>query len=208
MVLPVINKEGTDTGRTVTLPDEFFGIEPNDHVVYLAVKQHLANKRQGTHKAKERAEVARSTRKIKKQKGTGGARAGSTKSPVFVGGGRVFGPRPRDYGFKINKQVKRLARMSALSAKAKDSAVKVLEDISMDAPKTKNYTSVLNNLSLSNVKTLFVLGTANDNVYLSARNLPKSNVVTFDSLNTYDILHANALILSESAAKRFAQMAE
>ncbi|TAF34916.1 MAG: 50S ribosomal protein L4 [Cytophagales bacterium] len=208
MVLPVINKEGADTGRTVTLPDEVFGITPNEHVVYLAVKQHLANKRQGTHKSKERAEIARSTKKIKKQKGTGGARAGSTKSPVFVGGGRVFGPRPRDYSFKINKKVRVLARMSVLSSKASTSAIKVLEDLSMTTPKTKDFMSVLKNLSLNNVKTLFVTAQVNDTVYRSARNLPKTNVVTYDALNTYDILHSNVLVLSESAAKRFAQAAE
>ncbi len=202
MQLPVINKEGQETGKSVTLPENTFGIEPNDHVLYLAVKQFLANQRQGTHKSKERAEITGSTKKIKRQKGTGTARAGSLKSPVFRSGGRVFGPRPRAYDLKLNKKVKRLARNSALTYKAKDACIKVLEDFSFDAPKTKSYLEVLKNISAEG-KTLFVVGAESNNVYLSARNLPNSKVVTMDSISTYDIMNADHLILAESTVEKF-----
>jgi large subunit ribosomal protein L4 len=176
-----------------------FGIEPNNHAVYLDVKQYLANQRQGTHKAKERGEIAGSTRKIKKQKGTGTARAGSIKSGVFKGGGRMFGPRPRNYGFKLNKNVKRLARKSALSIKANENSITVLEDFNFEAPKTKNFTAVLKALELDNKKSLFVLGGSNNNVYLSSRNLKGSEVVTTSELSTYKILNANQVVLLEGS---------
>jgi large subunit ribosomal protein L4 len=171
MELAVFNKTGKETGRKVELMDTIFSIEPNDHAIYLDVKQHLANKRQGTHKSKERNEIAGSTRKLKKQKGTGGARAGSIKSPLFTGGGRVFGPQPRDYSFKLNKKVKQLARKSALSYKAKNNEITVLEDFSLDAPKTKDYMAVLANLQINGKKSLVVLNEPNKNIYLSSRNL-------------------------------------
>jgi large subunit ribosomal protein L4 len=207
MELAVINKSGQETGRTVSLPDSVFGVTPNDHVIYLAVKHYRANKRQGTHKAKERAEITGSTRKIKKQKGTGTARAGSIKSPVFRGGGRVFGPRPRTYDSKLNKKEKALARNSALTYKAQESSIKVLETLSFDAPKTKDFTEVLKSAELNNSKTLLVLGEDNKNVYLSARNIQNANVVSISSLNTYDILHADQLIISEDAVEKFANFA-
>jgi large subunit ribosomal protein L4 len=199
MKVQVLNINGKETGRTVELADSVFGIEPNNHAVYLDVKQYLANQRQGTHKAKERAEVTGSTRKIKKQKGTGTARAGSAKSPVFKGGGTIFGPRPRSYSFKLNKSLKRLARKSALSQKAKESGLIVLEDFGFDAPSTKNFINVLKALGLENKKSLFVLGDSNNNVYLSSRNLKASNAVTSSELNTYAILNANNLVISVSA---------
>ena len=199
MEVNVLNIEGKETGRKVKLDKSIFGIEPNDHVIYLDVKQHLANKRQGTHKSKERAEIKGSTRKIKKQKGTGTARAGSIKNPLFKGGGRVFGPTPRDYSQKVNKKVKRLARKSALSIKAKQNSIIVLEDIQWDAPKTKNYLQMLAALGLSDKKSLLVLGDLNKNVYLSSRNLKNSKVVINSELNTYGISNANSLILSESS---------
>ncbi len=199
MELSVLNIKGEDTGKKVTMSEEVFGIEPNTHAIYLDVKLYLANQRQGTHKSKERAEVNQSTRKIKKQKGTGGARAGSIKSPVFVGGGRIFGPRPRTYGFKINRKVKALARKSALSAKAKADSISVLEAFSFDAPKTKSYLNVLNSLALVNTKTLLILPSFDDNVYLSSRNLPKAKVTTVESVNTYDLMYADRLLISESA---------
>jgi len=199
MEVKVLNISGKETGRTVTLSDSVFGIEPNNHAVYLDVKQYLANQRQGTHKSKERNEVAGSTRKIKKQKGTGTARAGSVKSPVFVGGGTIFGPRPRSYSFKLNKNLKRLARKSALSAKAKEGSIVVLENFEFDAPSTKNFINVLKALGLENKKSLFVLGESNKNVYLSSRNLKASNVVTSSELNTYAILNANNLVLLEGS---------
>lgn len=197
MKISVVNISGADTGRSVELNDEIFAIEPNDHAIYLDVKQYLANQRQGTHKAKERAEVAYSTKKIKKQKGTGGARAGSIKAPVFVGGGRVFGPRPRTYGFKLNKKVKELARFSALAYKAKQSSLVVLEDFSFDAPKTKDFVNMRSNLKIDNKKMLLVLSEPNKNVYLSSRNLQDAKVVTVSELNTYDIVNAGILVLSE-----------
>lgn len=195
----VLDFNGKDTGRKVQLSDSVFGIEPNNHAVYLDVKQYLANQRQGTHKAKERAEVAGSTRKIKKQKGTGTARAGSAKNPLFKGGGRVFGPRPRSYSFKLNKSLKRLARKSAFSIKAKESNIIVLEDFNFEAPSTKNFINVLKALELENKKSLFVLGDTNKNVYLSSRNLKGSSVVSSLELSTYAILNANNLVLLESS---------
>ncbi len=199
MEVKVLNISGKETGRTVNLSDSIFGIEPNNHAVYLDVKQYLANQRQGTHKAKERNEVAGSTRKIKKQKGTGTARAGSVKSPVFVGGGTIFGPRPRSYSFKLNKNLKRLARKSALSAKANEGNVIVLENFEFDTPNTKNFINILKSLGIENKKSLFVLGELNKNVYLSSRNLKSSKVVTNSELNTYGILNANSLILLEGS---------
>jgi large subunit ribosomal protein L4 len=199
MKVAVVDKNGKDTGRKAELSSAVFGIEPNNHAVYLDVKQYLANQRQGTHKAKERAEIAGSTRKIKRQKGTGTARAGSIKSPVFKGGGRVFGPRPRNYGFKLNKNLKRLARRSALSMKANDKAIIVLEDFQLDAPKTKDFTQLLKSLGLENKKSLFVLGELNNNVYLSSRNLPGAEVVTNSELSTYKIMNANSLVLFEGS---------
>jgi len=199
MEVKVLDIKGKDTGRKVKLSDSVFGIEPNKHAVYLDVKQYLANQRQGTHKAKERAEVAGSTRKIKKPKGTGTARAGSAKNPLFKGGGTVFGPRPRSYSFKLNKGLKRLARKSAFSLKAKESNLVVVEDFTFDTPNTKNFLAVLSALGLENKKSLFVLGDSNKNVYLSSRNLKASNVVTNSELSTYDILNANNLVLLEGS---------
>lgn len=202
MQLEVTNISGKKTGKKVELVDTIFAAETNDHCIYLDVKQFLANQRQGTHKSKERAEIHRTTKKLKRQKGTGGARAGSMKSPLFVGGGRAFGPRPRDYSFKLNKKVKRLARLSALTYKAKENAITVLEDFSFDAPKTAQFAELLKNLNLSDKKTLLVLGESNKNVYLSSRNLDRSKVVVASDLNTYDILHAGNLILAESSLKQ------
>ena len=199
MKVAVLDINGKDTGRKADLSNKVFAIEPNNHAVYLDVKQYLANQRQGTHKAKERAEIVGSTRKIKKQKGTGTARAGSIKSGVFKGGGRIFGPRPRNYGFKLNKNVKRLARKSALTIKAQEKAIVVLEDFDFESPKTKEFTAVLKALSLESKKSLFVLGTPNNNVYLSSRNLKSSEVITNSELSTYKILNANQLVLLESA---------
>lgn len=199
MELSVLNIEGKESGKKVTLPEEIFGIEPNEHVVYLDVKHYLANQRQGTHKSKERAEVNYSTRKIKRQKGTGGARAGSIKSPVFVGGGRIFGPRPRDYDFKLNKKIKGLARRSVLSARAKENAISVLEAFTFEQPKTKSYLSLLQALSLNNKKTLLILAGHDANVYLSGRNLPKTKITTADSINTYDLINAEQLIITDAA---------
>jgi len=199
MEAKVLDFNGKDTGRKVQLSDSVFGIEPNNHAVYLDVKQYLANQRQGTHKAKERAEVAGSTRKIKKQKGTGTARAGSAKNPLFKGGGTVFGPRPRSYSFKLNKSLKRLARKSAFSIKAKESNIIVLEDFNFETPNTKNFINVLKALELGNKKSLFVLGASNKNVYLSSRNLKAASVVSSLELSTYAILNANNLVLLESS---------
>ena len=199
MELKVLNKEGKETSKKVKLNKGVFGIEPNDHAIYLDVKQYLANKRQGTHQSKERSEIVGSTRKIKKQKGTGSARAGSIKNPLFRGGGRVFGPRPRYYGFKLNRKLKVLARKSALSYKAKEKNILILEDLTIDAPKTKTFSDVLNNLKISDGKSLFVLAENNRNIYLSSRNVVSSKVITVDKLNTYDILDAKNLVISESA---------
>ncbi|MFP2996173.1 50S ribosomal protein L4 [Spongiivirga sp. MCCC 1A20706] len=201
MKVAVVDINGKETGRKVELSDAVFGIEPNTHSVYLDVKQYLANQRQGTHKAKERAEIAGSTRKIKKQKGTGTARAGSIKSPVFRGGGRIFGPRPRNYGFKLNKNVKRLARKSALTLKANEKAITVIEDFNFEAPKTKEFIKVLANLGLENKKSLIVLGDSNNNVYLSSRNLKRSEVVISSELSTYKIVNANNVVLFESSVE-------
>jgi large subunit ribosomal protein L4 len=199
MEVKVVDINGKETGRKVQLSDSVFAIEPNKHAIYLDVKQYLANQRQGTHKAKERAEVAGSTRKIKKQKGTGTARAGSKKSPLFKGGGTVFGPRPRSYSFKLNKGLKRLARKSAFAIKAKESNLIVVEDFNFDTPSTKKFISFLNALGLENKKSLIVLGDSNKNVYLSSRNLKASNVVTNSELSTYAILNANNLVLLEGS---------
>ena len=201
MQVEVLNISGKKTAKKVDLVDAIFAAEPNDHCIYLDVKQFLANQRQGTHKSKERAEIARTTKKLKRQKGTGGARAGSMKSPLFVGGGRVFGPRPHEYGFKLNKKVKALARISALTYKAKDNAITILEDFNFEAPKTKNFVDLMKNLNMSDKKTLLVLGDTNKNVYLSSRNLQGTKVVKASDLNTYDILNAENLILAESSVK-------
>jgi large subunit ribosomal protein L4 len=199
MEVKVFDANGKATSKKVMLSDEIFGIEPNQHAIYLDVKQHLANKRQGTHKSKERAEISGSTKKIKKQKGTGGARAGSIKSGTRVGGGRIFGPRPRNYHFKLNVKLKRLARRSAFALQAKNDAVMVLEDLTMTAPKTQEFKSMLTNLKLENEKILLILGSKNDNVYFSSRNLGKVKVVTADSFNTYDVLNARKVVLAESS---------
>ncbi len=201
MEVSVLNISGKATSKKVSLNDAIFAIAPNDHAIYLDVKQHLANKRQGTHKSKERAEVRGSSKKLKKQKGTGGARVGNDKSPTRVGGGRAFGPRPRDYSFKLNKKLKRLARISALTYKAKESNITILEDFIFDSPKTQKYADLINNLKLSDKKTLLVLGESNKNIYLSSRNIGNAKVVTASDLNTYDILNANNLLLVESSVK-------
>jgi len=201
MQVEVLNISGKKTAKKVELADVIYGLEPNDHSIYLDVKHYLAAQRQGTHKSKERAEISRTTKKLKKQKGTGGARAGSMKSPVFVGGGRAFGPKPRDYSFKLNKKVKVLARASALTYKAKENAITVLEDFTFEAPKTKNYIDLLKNLNLTDKKTVLVLGDTNNNVYLSSRNLEGAKVVKASDLNTYDIVNAQSLILLESSVK-------
>jgi large subunit ribosomal protein L4 len=199
MEVSVIQASGKDTGRKISLNDEIFGAEPNDHAIYLDVKQILANQRQGTHKSKQRNEVHGTTKKFKRQKGTGGARSGSRKSPLYVGGGRVFGPAPRDYTFKLNKKVKRLARISALSHKAKANSIMVIDSISMTAVKTKEFLNLLNGLQLHDKKTLLVLPESNNNIYLSSRNLGYSKVVTASDLNTYDILNAQNLVLVEAS---------
>ena len=201
MELAVLDINGKDTGKKVTLNESVFGIEPNNHVLYLDVKQYLANQRQGTHKAKERAEIAGSTRKIKKQKGTGTARAGSIKNPLFKGGGRVFGPRPRSYSFKLNKKVKTLARKSALSSKATDNSIIVIDSINMDKANTKQYKEILGNLGVANEKSLLVVESENKNVYLSARNIQKANISVASDLSTYSIMNGGKLILTEEAIK-------
>jgi len=199
MELSVLNIQGKETGRKVTLNDQIFGIEPSDHAIYLDVKQYLANQRQGTSKSKERGEVAGSTRKIKRQKGTGTARAGSIKSPVFRGGGTIFGPRPRNYGFKLNKKVKQLARKSALTMKANENSIMVLEDFNFEAPKTKEMVALKNNLQIAEKKALFVLPAENNNIYLSSRNLQGVSVVTASELSTYQILNAKAIVICEGS---------
>jgi large subunit ribosomal protein L4 len=201
MEVKVINISGKETGAKVQLPDAVFAVEPSDHAIYLDVKQYLANQRQGTHKSKQRNEIAGSTRKLYKQKGTGGARAGSVKSPLFNGGGRIFGPQPRDYSFKLNKKLKSLARRSALTYKAQDNHIMVLEEFNFDTPKTKNYTKLVADLNLSDSKTLLVLPAANNNIYLSSRNLKKAKVVTAAELNTYDVLNAGTLLLTTETVK-------
>jgi len=205
MKVAVVDIKGKETGREANLSDSVFAIEPNDHAIYLDVKQHLANKRQGTHKSKERAEIAGSTRKIKKQKGTGTARAGSIKSGVFKGGGRMFGPRPRNYSFKLNKGLKRLARRSALTLKANDKAITVVEDFNFETPKTKNFVDVVTALGLDNKKSLFVLGASNNNVYLASRNLKTSEVITSSELSTYKIMNANNVVFLEGSLEEIEQ---
>lgn len=199
MELEVYNINGQKTGKSVKLNAEVFGVEPNDNAIYLDVKQHMANKRQGTHKAKERGEISGSTRKIKRQKGTGTARAGSIKSHVFRGGGRVFGPQPRDYSFKLNKKLKRVARVSALSYKAKDNNITIVEDFSFESPKTKNFIDVLKQFELMDKNILVVIDKNDANVYLAMRNLKKAKLVSAQSINTYDVLHASQLLISESS---------
>lgn len=199
MNIPILNIKGEDTGRAANLNENIFMIEPNDHAIYLDVKQYLANQRQGTHKSKERAEVAGSTRKVKRQKGTGTARMGSLKSPVLRGGGRIFGPKPRDYSFKLNKKVKVLARKSALAYKVKDNDITVVENFSFEVPKTRQFIDILKNLSISDKKTLFVISENDKNVFLSGRNIPKTKITLASNLNTYDLLNAEKLILSEGS---------
>jgi len=204
MKIDILNTDGASTGRSADLPDEIFGATPNEHALYLAVKQFNAAQRQGTHKAKERGEIKGSTKKIKRQKGTGTARAGSIKSPVFRGGGRIFGPRPRNYSIKLNKKVKRLARVSALSQKASDGSLKVVEDFTMEAPKTGALSAILSNISGGAKRTLLVIGDHDNKLYLSGRNLPKSGVVSASNLNTFEILNCQNLILTESAIGKIA----
>jgi large subunit ribosomal protein L4 len=201
MEVKVLNVSGKETGAKVQLSEEIFGIEPNDHAIYLDVKQFLANQRQGTHKSKQRNEIAGSTRKLYKQKGTGGARAGSIKSPLFNGGGRIFGPQPRDYSFKLNKKLKALARQSALAYKAKDNSIVVLEDFNFDTAKTKNFVSLLSALNFSGEKTLLVLASASENIYLASRNIQSTKVTTADQLNTYDVLNAGKLVFTTGSIK-------
>jgi len=201
MEVSVLNIKGQETGKKVELNDAIFGIEPNDHVIYLAVKQYLAAQRQGTHKSKERSEIAGSTRKLIRQKGGGGARRGDIKSPVLRGGGRVFGPRPRDYWFKLNKKVKSLARKSALSYKAQQNAIVVVEDFNLEAPKTKAFVEIQKNLNIEGKKLLLVLPGINNNIYLSARNIQRVEVITASSLNTYKVMNANVLVVTEDALK-------
>ena len=201
MEVNVLNIKGEDTGRKAVLNEAVFGITPNDHAIYLAVKQYMANRRQGTHKSKERSEVSGSTRKLGRQKGGGGARRGDINSPLLVGGGRVFGPKPRDYSFKLNKKLKELARKSALSYKAQSSSIVVVEDFTFEAPKTKEFINVVNNLKLTGKKLLMVLPEADKNVYLSARNLERTNTAIASALNTYIVLDAETLVVTESALK-------
>jgi large subunit ribosomal protein L4 len=201
MELAIFNSNGQETGRKLKLNSDIYGIEPNDHAIYLDVKQILANRRQGTHKSKERAEINHSTRKIKRQKGTGGARAGSIKSPLFVGGGRVFGPKPRDYSFRLNKKVKQLARKSALSYKAIEKGIVVVEGFNFEKPSTKGFNTILDNLKISGTKTLVIIPELNENVYLSSRNIQKSKVVVAAEINTYDILNAKNIVLFENSLK-------
>jgi large subunit ribosomal protein L4 len=198
MELAVYNSKGEDTGKKVNLSEHIFGVDPNDHAIYLDVKRYMANQRQGTHKSKERAEITGSTKKIKRQKGTGTARAGSRKSPLFKGGGRAFGPRVRDYKIKLNKKVKQLARKSALSYKAKDNGIVVVEDFSLDAPKTKELVQILTNLKSSEKKSLLVLNEQNKNIYLSSRNLQGLKVLTASEINTYDVMQASKIVFFES----------
>lgn len=203
MELVVLSTSGKETGRKVTLDESVFGIEPNQHAVYLEVKQYLAAQRQGTHKSKERSEITASTRKLKKQKGSGSARYGDIKSPTFKGGGRVFGPKPRDYRFKLNKALKRLAKKSVLSQKLRDNSIKVLENLNFDAPKTKEFITLLDALTLTGKKSLFVLPEANKNVYLSSRNLPKTRVLNYNEISSYDLINAGEIIFLEGAVEKF-----
>ncbi|MDP1726368.1 MAG: 50S ribosomal protein L4 [Bacteroidota bacterium] len=201
MELAVLNTSGSETGRKVSLNDDIFGIDPNDHAIYLDVKQYLANQRQGTHSAKEKSQLSGSTKKLHRQKGTGGSRKGSIKSGTFVGGARIHGPRPRDYSFKLNKKLKQLARKSALAYKAKENNITVLELFAMDEPKTKSYMNILSGLNFSNNKTLLVLADYNENIYKSGRNLPKTKIMAAKDLNTYDILHADKVIFVENSVE-------
>ena len=205
MQFEVLNTKGKKTGRTVDLPEEIFGIEPNDHVIYLAVKQYLAAQRQGTHKVKTRAEVKGASRKLHRQKGTGGSRKGNIRNPLYKGGGTIFGPKPHGYDIKLNRKVKDLAKMSALSYKAKDNAIVVVEDITMEAPKTNGFADIMSKLKVGDKKTLFVMPEYNDNVYLSFRNVPKVNGILLSDINTYDLMNADVLVLTESAAKIFSE---
>ncbi|MBC7935405.1 MAG: 50S ribosomal protein L4 [Rhizobacter sp.] len=207
MQLDILNTKGEKTGRTVELPEEIFGIEPNDHVIYLAVKQFQGAQRQGTHKVKTRSEVQGSSKKLHKQKGTGGARKGNLRSPIYKGGGTIFGPKPHKYDIKLNRKVKDLAKMSALAYKAKENAIVVLEDVNMDTPKTKAFTGILSSLNLAGKKSLFVIPEYNDNLYLSLRNIQGVNGTVISDMNTYDILNASVLVMTESAAKLFSQEA-
>jgi|SRR5688572_16171677 large subunit ribosomal protein L4 len=208
MQVDILNIQGAKTGRTIELPEEIFGAEPNNHVIYLAVKQYLAAKRQGTHKVKTRAEVHGSSKKLVKQKGTGGARKGNLRSPIYKGGGTIFGPKPHLYDFKLNRKVKDLAKISALSYKAKENAIVVVEDITMDAPKSKQFAGILKSLQLSDKKTLFVLPEDNENLYLSLRNIPGVQGSLLSDVNTYDIVNASVVVFSESVAKIFTEEEE
>ncbi len=199
MELAIVNISGKETGKKIKLSDDIFSVEPNDHAIYLDCKQYLANQRQGTHKSKERAEISRTTKKLKNQKGTGGARAGSMKSPLFIGGGRIFGPRPRDYSFKLNKKLKHLACLSALTYKAKEKSIMVIENFVINQPKTKDYTAILNNLNISEKKILVVLPQHDKNIYLSSRNLDRNKITTAAELNTYDVLNAQLLVIAEGS---------
>ena len=205
MQVEVLNKAGKATGRTIELPEEIFGIEPNDHVIYLAVKQYRAAQRQGTHKVKTRAEVKGASRKLHRQKGTGGSRKGNIRNPLYKGGGTVFGPKPHGYDFKLNRKVKDLAKMSALSYKAKENAIVIVEDITLDTPKTKEFVGVLNNLNIGNKKALVVIPDYNDNLYLSLRNVPSVVGSLLADVNTYDLINSDVLVLTESAAKVFSE---
>jgi large subunit ribosomal protein L4 len=208
MQVDILNIKGKKTGRTAELPDEIFGIEPNDHTIYLAVKQYLAAQRQGTHKVKTRLEVKGSSKKLHRQKGTGGSRKGNIRNPLYKGGGTIFGPKPRDYDFKLNRKVKELAKMSALSYKAKEDAIVVVEDINLAAPKTKEFVEILNNLQLNGKKVLVVMEQNNENLFLSLRNLPRVESTLIYDINTYDIVNADALLITESAARVFAEATE
>lgn len=210
MQLDVLNKEGQKTGRTIELPDAVFGIEPNNHVMYLAAKQYMAAQRQGTHKVKTRMEVQGSSKKLHRQKGTGGSRKGNLRNPLYKGGGTIFGPKPRDYNFKLNRKVKSLARLSAMSVKLKENAVLVVEELKMDKPGTKTFTGVMKNLNAANKKVLFVMGDENNNqnVFLSLRNLPGVNGLSVGEINTYDIMYADVMVMTEDAAKAVAESAE
>ena len=208
MQVDILNIQGAKTGRTIELPEEIFGVEPNTHVVYLAVKQYLAAQRQGTHKVKTRAEANGSSKKLVKQKGTGGARKGNLRSPIYKGGGTIFGPKPHLYDFKLNRKVKDLAKISALSAKAKDNAIVIVEDVTMDAPKSKQFAGILKSLQVSDKKTLFVIPEYNDNVYLSLRNIPGVQGSLLSDLNTYDIVNAKVVVFTESVAKIFSEEEE
>lgn len=205
MELVIYNIKGEDTGKKVTLDEAVFGIEPNQHAVYLEVKQYLAAQRQGTHKAKERSEITASTKKLKKQKGSGSARYGDIKSPVFKGGGRVFGPKPRDYRFKLNKALKRLAKKSVLSQKMRDNSIKVLDALNMDAPRTKDFINIHNALGFEGKKSLYILAEANKNVYLSSRNLPKVKVLTYNEISSYDLMNAGEIVFLEGAVEKFTE---